>query len=154
MRSDSLFWRSLGAKVKVFSPKVHDEAVANISHLPHLLSYSLCNAVSPRDLKLAGSGFKDTTRIAKSDPQMWLSIFFQNRKNLLSSIRAFEENLSLLKSYIKTNKKAPLLKRLSTAQKKRKIMKKVPVIKMMNLVKKRMKKLMKRKKKQILVCLQ
>lgn len=113
------FWRSLGARIKVFDPKTHDKVVAEISHLPHILSYSLCNTVSAKELKAAGSGFKDTTRIARSDPNMWLEIFIQNDRNILNSIKKFEDNLSLLKSYIRKKSRGPLLKRLCTAQRKR-----------------------------------
>ncbi|MFH1867349.1 MAG: prephenate dehydrogenase [Candidatus Omnitrophota bacterium] len=113
------FWKSLGAEIKVFSPKEHDKVVANISHLPHILAYSLCNAVSSSDLRIAGSGFKDMTRIAKSDPYMWLNIFLQNSENVLNSIRVFESNLSSLKSYIRSKKKGPLFRRLYAAQQKR-----------------------------------
>lgn len=120
LRKVKAFWRSLGAQIRVFDPEAHDRIVASISHLPHVLSYNLCNTVSVRELSVAGSGFKDTTRIAKSDPRMWLNIFLQNSQNILSSIKSFEDNLSLLKSYIRKKDKGPLSKRLFAAQKKRK----------------------------------
>ena len=101
------------------SPASHDMAVAKISHLPHILSYNLCSTVSKKDIKIAGSGFKDTTMIAKSEPRMWAEIFLQNRKSLLRSIGDFEKSLSILKSFVIKNKKAHLIKRLNFAKAKR-----------------------------------
>ncbi|NQT91071.1 MAG: prephenate dehydrogenase [Candidatus Omnitrophica bacterium] len=113
------FWRRLGAEVVIFSPAAHDMVVSNISHLPHLLSYALCNTASPKDIKMAGPGFKDTTRIAKSDPRMWSEIFIQNRDSLLRSIEAFEKNLKGLKAAVKSKNAKALLKRLNQAKVKR-----------------------------------
>lgn len=113
------FWERLGAKIELFHPATHDRVVANISHLPHLLSFCLCDTVSSKDVKMAGTGFKDTTRIVKSNPCMWSDIFFQNRQNLLRSVENFEKNLSRLKADIRTKKRKDLLKKLNQAKKKR-----------------------------------
>ncbi|MFC1807660.1 prephenate dehydrogenase [Candidatus Omnitrophota bacterium] len=113
------FWKQLGASIFMLSPSAHDKAVANISHLPHIVSYALCNLVTLRDSKVAGNGFKDTTRIAKSSPQMWLDIFAQNKKNVLSSITSFEKELRLLKIDLRKGRKRALLNRLNAAKKKR-----------------------------------
>jgi len=113
------FWERLSARVKILSPQAHDIVVARVSHLPHILSYNLCSIISSKDIKMAGSGFKDTTRIAKSNPDMWADIFLQNRSNLLRSIDDFERSLKVLKSYIIRNKKEQLLKRLAIAKGKR-----------------------------------
>ena len=113
------FWRRLGAEIRIFSPQDHDKAVAKISHLPHLLSFCLCDSLSSKDIKVAGTGFKDTTRIAKSDPRMWSDIFMQNSPNLLRSIENFERSLKKLKADIKGRRGEDLLKRLKQARKKR-----------------------------------
>jgi len=114
-----IFWMRLGARVRTLSPQAHDKVVAGISHLPHLLSYNLCNSISSGDLKVAGSGFKDTTRIAKSDPAMWSDIFIQNRKNILRSIGVFQKFLYQLKDDIIRNRKKELFKKLNAAKQKR-----------------------------------
>lgn len=85
------FWKALGAKVKVTSPEEHDRSVALISHLPHLVAFSLAGAVPIKDLSLAAEGFKDTTRVASSDPALWADIFLSNRLQLIRSGRMFEK---------------------------------------------------------------
>jgi prephenate dehydrogenase len=113
------FWQSLGAKVITMTPKAHDDMVSRISHLPHILAYALCNTVSAKEIAISGSGFKDTTRIAKSSPDMWKEIFMQNKKSILKSIALFEKNLRILKSDILANKKSDLAQKLTRAAKKR-----------------------------------
>lgn len=113
------FWKGLGARIETLSPKEHDRAVAKISHLPHMLSYCLANSVSFRDMKIAGSGFKDTTRIAKSLPNMWSEIFIQNRVSLLASANDFEKNFRQLKSDIKNKRRKGIFKKLDAAKRKR-----------------------------------
>jgi len=76
----------------------HDRHAAFISHMPHALSYSLANAVMKQEastsiVALAGGGFKDMGRIAKSSPNMWEDIFRQNKDNVLEAIYAFQSEL-------------------------------------------------------------
>jgi len=76
----------------------HDRHAAFISHMPHALSYSLANAVMKQEastsiVALAGGGFKDMSRIAKSSPNMWEDIFRQNQDNLLEAIYSFQSEL-------------------------------------------------------------
>jgi len=86
----------------------HDRHASFISHLPHILSYSLANTVLEQEdkdsiLALAAGGFRDMSRLAKSSPSMWESIFRQNRENLLNSIDIFERHLITTKENIKNN---------------------------------------------------
>jgi len=76
----------------------HDKHAAFISHMPHAVSYSLANAVMKQEasssiVALAGGGFKDMGRIAKSSPNMWEDIFRQNKSNVLESIYTFQSEL-------------------------------------------------------------
>ncbi len=76
----------------------HDRHAAFISHMPHALSYSLANAVMKQEastsiVALAGGGFKDMSRIAKSSPKMWEDIFRQNKSNLLEAVNVFQSEL-------------------------------------------------------------
>jgi prephenate dehydrogenase len=115
----SAFWEFLGAKVKYMSAKTHDTIVARVSHLPHILSYVLCNTVSAKELAVAGSGFKDATRIAKSSSEMWEEIFLQNQKSVLKAITLYERNLRAIKSDIAKKNKQGLSEKLRTAMRKR-----------------------------------
>ncbi len=95
----------IGMKIVFMDAKEHDKHASFISHLPHALSYALANSVMGEEepksiLLLAGGGFKDMSRIAKSSPLMWTDIFKQNRKNILSSIELFENELGKCKKII------------------------------------------------------
>ena len=93
----SLF-TSIGMKLVYMDAREHDRHAAFISHMPHAVSYSLANAVMRQEAResivaLAGGGFKDMSRIAKSSPNMWEDIFRQNKENLLEAIHSFQSEL-------------------------------------------------------------
>ncbi|MCE5330408.1 prephenate dehydrogenase [bacterium] len=96
----------IGAKVITISPKEHDKVVALISHLPHILSTNLVALVDDRQkelknlFKLCAGGFRDMTRIAASNPKMWIDISFENKKEIINALNEyifylnrFKENL-------------------------------------------------------------
>jgi prephenate dehydrogenase len=75
------FWTALGSKLAVLSPEKHDQMVAAISHIPHLIAAALVNhAVTFGDLDLAAGGFRDTTRVASGSPDLWAEILLANRE--------------------------------------------------------------------------
>ena len=79
------FWEAVGGRVTVLDPTTHDRAVAAVSHLPHLVADALVDAVlrmDPAFLDVAARGFRDTTRIAASSPEIWREIFQDNRAAL------------------------------------------------------------------------
>lgn len=97
------FWRSLGMEVSTMSPEKHDEIVAHISHLPHLLASVLCLQLSRQPdswQAFRGQGLVDTTRVAAGSPEIWRSIFEENKEELLRSIDGFERELGMLRSNI------------------------------------------------------
>lgn len=93
------FWKELGMKVQTINPEIHDEIVAHISHLPHILAAVLGSYLQsqPDDwIHFSGQGLKDTTRVAAGSPPLWLSILEQNREEILRSINGFQEELNRL----------------------------------------------------------
>ncbi len=89
---------SIGMKLVFMGSAEHDRHAAFISHMPHALSFSLANSVMKQEdaasiIALAGGGFRDMSRIAKSSPHMWEDIFRQNKNNLLEAIENFEVEL-------------------------------------------------------------
>ena len=91
-------WKALGCHVLQMSPKAHDAAYAAVSHLPHLLAFAFISAIQGQDegkdyLSLAGPGFRDFSRIAASDPQMWRDILIANREELLAQSKIFQQAL-------------------------------------------------------------
>jgi len=113
------FWQSLGATVCILTPAAHDRLAAQISRLPHLVAPALVNATSDAALPLAASGFKDATRIAASDPELWLDIFQDNRVNLLRALRRFTRQLDTARRHIERRDRPALARWLRRAQKRR-----------------------------------
>jgi len=98
-------WSALGCHVLKMSPESHDAAFAAVSHLPHLIAFALMNAISGQPqakdfLSLAGPGFRDFTRIAASDPNIWRDIMISNREELLAQSKIFQRNLQALELMI------------------------------------------------------
>lgn len=98
-------WTALGCRVVKMSPESHDAAFAAVSHLPHLISFALMNAISGQPqgkdfLSLAGPGFRDFTRIAASDAKVWRDIMVSNREELLAQSKIFQRNLHALELMI------------------------------------------------------
>ncbi len=96
---------SIGMKIVRMNSKEHDRHAAYISHLPHAISYALANSVTAQEdpksiLALAAGGFRDMSRIAKSNPAMWTEIFRQNKQFVLESYNSFEKELAQSKKFI------------------------------------------------------
>jgi prephenate dehydrogenase len=110
------FWTSLGAVVMEMSPAEHDAALAATSHLPHLVAFAL-TAATPQDLlPLAASGWRDTTRIAGGDPNMWRPIFTANRAHVLAALERFEGLVGEMRSALATGDERRLMQILEQAR--------------------------------------
>ena len=101
-------WTALGCHVIKMSPQSHDAAYAAVSHLPHLIAFALMNGITGQQhgneyLSLAGPGFRDFTRIAASDPNMWRDILIANREELLAQSQIFQQTLRSLEAVISTS---------------------------------------------------
>jgi len=95
----------IGMQLVCMGSKEHDRRAAFISHMPHALSFSLANSVMAQEgsksiVALAGGGFKDMSRIAKSSPSMWEDIFRQNKTNVLEALNAFNDELDCCKEMV------------------------------------------------------
>ena len=98
----SLFTK-IGAKVITISPQEHDKIVALISHLPHVLSTNLVALIDDKQkqlnnlFKLCAGGFRDMTRIAASNPKMWLDISFENKNEIITALNDYIDYLNKFK---------------------------------------------------------
>ena len=99
--------KTIGAIPITVSSEEHDRATAAISHLPHMIAYSLVNYVRENDNEeglmrcIAAGGFKDITRIASSSPAMWESICLENKAQILDTIGGYREELDRLTEAIR-----------------------------------------------------
>ena len=103
------FWERLGAEVVLMDPERHDEVFAAVSHLPHVVAYSLMGAILGLEdggepiLEFAAGAFRDFTRVAMSHPAMWRDICLHNRGPLLKMIERFKAALAHLEGLIEVS---------------------------------------------------
>lgn len=116
-------WKSCGARISQMQASQHDEIFATMSHLPHILAFTLMNHVctiakgSPSNLlRFAGTSFLDFTRIASSSPEMWRDICLTNQASLLCQIDAYQDELAALRKMLANNDGVTLEKTFSNAQ--------------------------------------
>ena len=109
-------WGSLGCRVVTMSPQAHDRVLAGVSHLPHLIAFSLAGAASPAPLPAAPPSFLEMTRIAKSDPDLWDDILLGNRAELLLAAGRFERRWRTLRALLARGDRAGLRRFLADAK--------------------------------------
>lgn len=110
------FWSQLGANVRFMSPSEHDEILAVISHLPHLMAYSLAKSIPEQFLSYATQSLRDTTRIAASDPKMWNDICISNTKNILKALDEYTRALGTIRKAIVDGDQQTLLETFTQAK--------------------------------------
>ncbi|MBD9382035.1 prephenate dehydrogenase/arogenate dehydrogenase family protein [Achromobacter sp. ACM02] len=117
-------WQACGADVIDMDADAHDRVLASVSHLPHLLSAVYMEQVAEATdastrLALAGSGFRDFTRIAAGSPEMWRDIFLSNRDAMLTELADVRTVLDRAERAIADGDGAALLTLLDTAARAR-----------------------------------
>lgn len=110
------FWQAVGMQTCELSPADHDRALAATSHLPHAVAAALAATLTPELRPFAASGFRDTTRIAAGDPDLWAAIFQQNSFALLAALEQFEGEIASLKRILKSGDEASLKNWLQQAK--------------------------------------
>jgi len=116
--------RSVGAVPRRCNPTKHDQLVASLSHLPHLLAYGLAQTagfhVEDEWVDLAAGSFRDGTRVSKSDPVLWTEILLDNRAAVLQSLDDFDGWLARARAALLEGDAAALAELLSAAHGARK----------------------------------
>jgi prephenate dehydrogenase len=92
------FWRALGMRTIRMSPVSHDAALAVTSHLPHVVAAALATTVSDDHRRLTGTGFRDTTRVAAGDPDLWAGILMNNSEQVVNGIDEMQKRLAAYRS--------------------------------------------------------
>jgi prephenate dehydrogenase len=110
------FWEALGARVATMTPEQHDKTVAVTSHLPHLTAAVLAGLLRAEERAFAGNGFRDTTRLAAGDPDLWTAIFMQNAAHVGHAVAALQEKLDEFRQALHSGG-APTIRRLLTEAK-------------------------------------
>ena len=102
-------FKSLGMNIKTMDAIDHDRHIAYVSHLSHISSFMLGKTVMDKEddeqtiYDMAGSGFESTVRLAKSSPEMWSSIFIENKKNIIESLDEYILNINNFKKLIESS---------------------------------------------------
>jgi prephenate dehydrogenase len=104
-------WESLGAKIAFIDASSHDKVLAYVSHIPHILSFSLAKLVPIKYHKFSSFSFADMTRVSISNPYLWRDIFLSNKENIAKIISEF---ITILKDFKKMIEKTQNKKLLST----------------------------------------
>ena len=117
-------WRKTGAQVSTTSVQHHDEVLAATSHLPHMLAFALVDTLATMDdnaeiFQFAAGGFRDFTRIASSDAQMWNDICVTNSEAILVMLDRFTADLALLRQAIEDKNSEYILEVFRRAKKAR-----------------------------------
>lgn len=116
------FVLELGSIPMVLDYETHDYATAAISHLPHMIAYSLVNLVAKIDTEeetmksIAAGGFKDITRIASSSPVMWQNICSSNSKQLINLLDLYMDELQMVRDMIRANDESEMLSYFQSAK--------------------------------------
>ncbi|MFH1379581.1 MAG: prephenate dehydrogenase/arogenate dehydrogenase family protein [bacterium] len=118
-------WKQAGAEVIVTDAETHDYMVAVCSHIPHILAYAMMEFVgtlakeNPSILKVPAGSFKDMTRVAMSNPEMWAQILQSNKHQIMRALRMFNTHVkNILSSIDKKNKSSAIFKRAGDSRKK------------------------------------
>jgi len=102
-------WEALGSKVETMDPAYHDQVLAATSHLPHLIAFNLMRTLSDIEDRIpdrifrlaAGAGFRDSTRVASSDPAMWRDVCLENRDSIVEILERFHADLGRMTERVK-----------------------------------------------------
>jgi len=132
-RPDLLQWAKsifnlMGMKIRYMNPEEHDKKMAIVSHLSHISSFMLGKTVMEFEkndqniLDFAGSGFESTVRLAKSSPEMWSSIFKDNRENILEILNTYIQNLKQFQLKIENENYIDLKNQMIKTNKLKKIL--------------------------------
>jgi cyclohexadieny/prephenate dehydrogenase len=116
------FWEALGCSMRSCSPAAHDEIVAYISHLPHLVAAALVNLVNRRNdgaFDFIGNGFRDSTRIAGGPAEMWSEIVLSNQEEIRRSLDLMIEELETIRRDVANSSLLDLRTYLRQAKQKR-----------------------------------
>lgn len=109
------FWRGLGATPVRETPEAHDRAIAAVSHLPHAIAFALMHTAGDAS-RMAGPSFESATRVAASDPALWVELFSSNREALLASLASFRAQLETLEAALSSSDSSSLHAILSSAR--------------------------------------
>ena len=124
LRTVEAMWRVTGARVEHLTPALHDQVLAATSHLPHVVAFAVVDTLLKLPdhediLRYAGGGFRDSTRIASSDPTMWRDICLTNTEAIVEVVEALRANLAEFVTLMRERNGAGLHERMASVKQAR-----------------------------------
>ncbi len=115
------FWKTIGCRTAWMSAAIHDELVARVSHLPHLVAASAARVClkDPSEGRFGGGGLRDTTRVAAGNPEMWAEIVIENREALIGLLEESIDDLKEILTHLKGANQEKVRQWLVTAKERR-----------------------------------
>lgn len=113
------FWQALGMRTERMSPTDHDRAVAATSHVPHLAAAAVVSLIDDSNARLASTGFRDVTRIAAGDPELWLAILCGNREAVVVEIDRLIQQLTTYRHALAADEADTIVQMLNEARQRR-----------------------------------
>lgn len=110
------FWAALGSRLVRMAPDHHDRVLAATSHLPHAVAAAVAGGIPPDWLDCTAGGFRDVTRIAAGDPELWAAIFHANRDAVLAALDTFADRLDTFRRAVAAGDRAAVARWLSEAK--------------------------------------
>ena len=117
------FWRACGSDVEIMDAEHHDMVLAITSHVPHLIAFNIVNTAAHLEavtdgevIKYSAGGFRDSTRLAASDPTMWRDVFLNNKGAVLEMLSRFSENLAIMQRAIRFDDGDAIFKMITDAR--------------------------------------
>ena len=117
------FWQACGSNVDIMTAEHHDMVLAITSHVPHAIAFNIVNTAAhlaevtdSEVIKFSAGGFRDSTRLAASDPTMWRDVFLNNREAVLEMLARFSENLTLMQRAIRFGDGDAIFKTITEAR--------------------------------------
>ncbi len=112
-------WTTLGCSVSVLTPAEHDRIFGRVSHLPHVIAAALVNSGDPKEMRYAGRGLIDTSRVASGPPSVWTDILLTNSENIAKGIDGVIKELTKIQRAIRNKNAGRIEQLLAQAAKKR-----------------------------------
>jgi prephenate dehydrogenase len=119
LRAIDGFWQAIGMQTVTMHASTHDRILARTSHFPHVIAYALASLLEAGDAPYVAGGFRDTTRIAASDPALWAPILLANRDAVLETLKTHQGVLSVIEDALVKRDAALLRERLLEGQRAR-----------------------------------
>lgn len=114
-------WKAVGCEVILVNAKTHDKILSAVSHLVHVISFSLTDFVPENYLKFAATSLRDLTRISNSPAAVWADILISNKRNIIRDTGKFIRNLEKFKELVRKNRKKEILDLVKNINEKQKL---------------------------------